>query len=57
MILLKEGKTFAGGDDDFPVRRLQLSGQDLQKGGFTCTVGADQAIAVPFCEFDIDILK
>ena len=57
MILLQERKTLARGNDHITARRLQLTGQDLQKCGFSGTVGTDQSVTVSFGKFDIDIFK
>ena len=35
MILFQHGETLTGGDDDITFGGVQLTGQDLQKGGFT----------------------
>ena len=42
MILLQHGETLTGGYDDITFGGVQLTGQDLQKGGFTGTVGSDE---------------
>ena len=57
VVLLQEGKALAGRDGDLAVRGLQLAGEDFQKGGFPGAVGADDAVAVSFREFDVDIFK
>ena len=57
MILLKERKTLSRCNDHFPVRRLQLSGKNLQKSRFSGPVGANQSITVAFGEFDRYVFK
>ena len=57
MVLLQEGETLARGNGDTALGGFQLSGKDLQKSGFSGSVGSDQAVTVPFCEFNIDIFK
>ena len=57
VILLKERDAVAGRHGDRSVRRLQLSRQNLQEGGLAGAICADEAVAVSFREFDIDIFK
>ena len=57
MILFQEGKTLSRSDDDFAAGGFQFAGQNLQERGLARAVGADQAVAVSFCKFDIDIFK
>ena len=57
LVLLQEGETFSRSNGDLPVGRLELPGQDLQKGRLSRAVGADDAVAVSFGEFDVHIFK
>ena len=57
VVLLQEGEALSGGDGDVPVGGVQLSGQDLQEGGFSGPVGADQPVAVPFRKLNVYIFK
>ena len=55
MILLQHGETLTGGDDDITFGGVQLTGQDLQKGGFTGTVGSNESVALG--KLDVDIFE
>ena len=57
MVLLQEGETLAGRHGDFSLGGFQFAGKNLQKSRFTGTVSTDQAVAVAFGEFDINIFK
>ena len=57
MILLQHGETLTGGDDDITFGGVQLTGQDLQKGGFTGTVGSDESVTVALGKLDVDIFE
>ena len=57
MILFQHGETLTGGDDDITFGGVQLTGQDLQKGGFTGTVGSDESVAVALGKLDVDIFE
>ena len=57
MILLKERKSLARGDNYITGCRLKLSGKNLKKCRFTGTVRTDHSVAVPFCEFDVNIFE
>ena len=57
MILLQEGETLTWGNGNVSFGSFQLPGKDLQESGLSGTIGADQAVAVSFCEFNIDIFK
>ena len=57
MILLEERQSLSRCDGDTSGRRLQLSGQYLQKCGLACPIRANDAIAVAFGEFDVDIFE
>ena len=57
MVLLKERKTLAGSNGDISVGCFKLSGKNFKESRFSGTVGTDQAITVPFCEFNIYIFK
>ncbi len=57
LVLLEPCHTFVAVDGDVASRRLQHAGQNLHEGGLTATVGADQAVAVAFAEFDGDVLE
>ena len=57
MILLQEGESLSGSNDNIPLRRLNLSRQDLQERGLAGSVRSDQTIAVALCELYVDILE
>ena len=57
MVLFQHGKTLAGGDDHLAAGGFQLTGKNLQKGGFTRSVCADQAVTVAFRKFDVHIFE
>ena len=57
VILAQNGKPFLGSDGDLALIGLQFPRKELQKGGFSRPVGADDAIAVPGREFEIDVLE
>ena len=57
MILFQHGETLTGGDDDITFGSVQLTGQDLQKGGFTGTVGSDESVTVALSKLDVDIFE
>ena len=57
LVLLQEGETLAGCHGDSAVGGIQLSGQDLEEGGFAGAVGTDDPVAVPFRKFDGNVFK
>lgn len=57
MILLQEGEALAGSNCDLALAWFELTGQDLKERRLAGAVSADQAVAVPFGEFDIDIFE
>ena len=54
---LQEGETLARRDDDLAVCGVQLSGKNFQKGGLSCAVGSDQAVAVALGELNVNIFE
>ena len=54
---LQDGDPLPGADEDLALVRLDLAGEDLQKGRFAGAVGADQAVAVAGGELDVDVLE
>ena len=57
LVLPQHRDPLAGADDDLPLVRLDLAGENLQKGRLAGAVGADQAVAVARGELDIDVLE
>ena len=57
LILLEDGHTRAGLEEDIAGRRLQFAGEHFQKGGFAGAVRADDAVAVAGCELQVDLLE
>ena len=57
MILLQKGETLPRSNGNISFGSFQLPGEDLQESGLTGAIGPNQAIAVSFCEFNIDIFK
>ena len=46
LVLLQDGHALFGRQNHRPARRLQFPGENLDKGGFSGAVGADDAVAV-----------
>ena len=57
LVLLQDGHTHVGQNVHLTGGGVQLTGEDLQEGGFAGTVGADDAVAVAPQELQIDIGK
>ena len=57
MVLLQEGESLARSDHNISIGRFELPGKDFKESRFTGTVCSDQAVAVAFGKFDVDILK
>ena len=57
LVLPKDRHALPRAHDDLALVCLDLAGQDLEKGGFSGAVGADQAIAVAGGELDVDVLE
>ena len=57
LILIQFAQTFIGVQRYVARRWLQLTGKDFHEGGLTAPIGANQAIAVAFAEFDGDVFK
>ena len=53
LILLQHGHPGLGQDGDLTGGGFQLTGEDLQKGGFTRAVGADDTVAVALDELQV----
>jgi hypothetical protein len=56
LVLTQNRDPFPRTDRDLALVLLYVAGEDLQKGRFPRTVGADDAVAVPRRELDIDFL-
>ena len=57
LILAQLTQALVGGDADSARGWLQITPQNLHKGRFTTTIGADEAVTVAVTEFDGDVLK
>ena len=57
VILTKHRHTDGVGNRYLARRGLQLAAKDLQKGGFSRTVGTDDAIAVSGGKFEVNVLE
>ena len=57
MILLQNGHTLPGSDENIAFCCFQFAGQYFQKRGFTGSVCADKPVTVSFGEFDVYIFE
>jgi hypothetical protein len=57
LVLAQEGHALVGIEADVASRGLQHTGKNLHEGGFSGTVGADQAVAVALAELDGDVFE
>ena len=57
MILLQEREAFSGSDGNLALAWFKLAGQDLEKGGLSGAVSADQTVAVSFGKLNVYIFK
>jgi hypothetical protein len=57
VVLLQEGQTLSGRDDDLALAGLKLPVQDFEEGGFAGAVCTDDSVTVSFREFDVDVLE
>ena len=56
VILLQDGETLPGRDFHDAARRLDVAREQLEEGRFPRAVCADDAVAIPGGELQIDIL-
>ena len=57
LVLFQEGQSLSLGNGNSAVGGIQLSAEDLKESGLSGAVGTDDAVAVSFGEFDVDIFK
>ena len=57
MVLLQHGHALTGSNIYGTLGRLNITGKQLQKGGFTSTVGTNNAIAVSRSKLNGNVLK
>ena len=57
LVLAQDRHPLPGADGDVALIRLELAGEDLEKGRFSGAVGADEPIAVSRGELDVDVFE
>jgi hypothetical protein len=57
LVLAQLAQALVGIDRHRACGRLEVAAEDLHEGGLAAAVRADQAIAVPAAELDVDVLE
>ena len=57
LVLAQDRDPLPGADGDLALVLLHIAGKDLEKGRFPGAVGADDAVAVPRRELDVDVFE
>ena len=57
LILMQNADALSLSVRNHAARGFYLAREHLQKGGFARAVGADDAVAIPLGEFEVDVLK